>query len=58
MENEMWVIANISGIIVAKFRSAEQIDKWIERTGLDKVNLSISFNSKLVNENEWVRPGY
>ena len=54
----MFTVFNMTGIKIAMFRSRAQIETWATRLGLNIENLSVTYNAKLVNHNEWTHAEY
>lgn len=54
----MFTVFNMSGIKIANFRTREQIYVWAKRIDLNVDNLTITFNMKNVNQNEWTHAEY
>lgn len=54
----MFTVFNMSGIKIANFRTREQIAAWAKRVELSIENLTITYNAKLINTNEWTHASY
>lgn len=57
-DTDMFTVANAAGVLIAKFRTMEQIEAWGKRIGLIFDNVSIKFQPERARENEWVREDY
>lgn len=54
----MFTVANAAGVLIAMFRTREQVNAWGKRIGLIFENVSINFRPERANENEWIRKDY
>ena len=54
----MYTVANAAGVLIAKFRSMQQIEAWAKRIGLIMENVTVRYSVERINENEWVREDY
>jgi len=54
----MFTVSNRAGVIIARFRTLEQIHLWAERVGIIMANVNISWRTDLLSANEWTREDY
>lgn len=54
----MFVVSNLSGVVIAKFRSMTQVNAWADRIGIIMENVTVRFDTGRINDNEWVREDY
>lgn len=53
----MFIVTNKANVVIAKFRSMEQIQAWAKRLEIIMENINIRFDASYVG-NEWVREDY
>lgn len=54
----MFTVANAAEVLIAKFRTEEQVKAWGDRIGIIWENVTVRFRPERANENEWIREDY
>lgn len=54
----MIAVSNAAGVLIALFRTPEQVTAWAERKGVILENVNVRPAPERARENEWVREDY